>query len=520
MDGFRANTNAAAEPPKGASLVAPTASASSSLSSNVGNSGGADAEYSTKRSLEDSQSPKKSSSEKVDKLVPARAASSDASAADRPAAAAEEDADGTGTNQHHPIAEFLYQLIKMLEDDNSEIIEWADGRIKVHHPQRLEAEVLSRYFRHSKFASFQRQLNYFGFRKIAGKGKMSPCSYVNDAATSDIRSLLTIKRKTNGSAARKAAMNRAMAAGANMNMQMNLGALGAMGQMGQVPGVPGGMMLSESMLRLQLLQQQQQQQQFAPDQNALNALFQNAQKRQSLDTLARLNMNQGLQNAQAQAALAQLQGFAAAGGAQGQASMQATAALGGAQNPATAAMGAMNPASNAVNQMPATAAMNAFGKDGGIGESNPTLDSFVNEQQQLSSNNKKQAPTVGSMPGRVTNQSFLNARLPSSNTLFPDSASTASLTHLMAGNLGSQNRLSSMASLNGYMSREPSMVDLLIAQGGAAAAAANGQYPGMQGMMPQQLALAGLVPPGLLANAARAPQGAPKSPGFANGQQQ
>jgi HSF-type DNA-binding len=114
--------------------------------------------------------------------------------------------------QHHPIAEFLYQLTKLLTDDNSEIIEWADGRIKVHHPERLEGEVLHKYFRHSKFASFQRQLNYFGFRKIAGKGKMSPCSYVNEAATSDIRSLLLIKRKTNGTAARKAAMHQRAAA--------------------------------------------------------------------------------------------------------------------------------------------------------------------------------------------------------------------------------------------------------------------------------------------------------------------
>jgi hypothetical protein len=64
--------------------------------------------------------------------------------------------------QHHPIAEFLYQLTKMLTDDNTEVIEWADGRIKVHSPERLENEVLHKYFRHSKFASFQRQLNYFG----------------------------------------------------------------------------------------------------------------------------------------------------------------------------------------------------------------------------------------------------------------------------------------------------------------------------------------------------------------------
>merc|ERR1712232_1400995 len=77
-----------------------------------------------------------------------------------------------------------------------EVIEWANGKIEVHNPHRLASEVLQKYFRHSKFASFQRQLNYFGFRKLAGKGKMAPCSYVNEAATQDIGSLLLIKRKT------------------------------------------------------------------------------------------------------------------------------------------------------------------------------------------------------------------------------------------------------------------------------------------------------------------------------------
>ena len=62
---------------------------------------------------------------------------------------------------------------------------------------QLASTVLHRYFRHSKYASFQRQLNYFGFRKIAGKGKMSPCSYVNADVTADLSSLLKIKRKTN-----------------------------------------------------------------------------------------------------------------------------------------------------------------------------------------------------------------------------------------------------------------------------------------------------------------------------------
>ena len=101
-----------------------------------------------------------------------------------------------GGSHHNTVAEFLYQLTKILTDDNKEIIEWSNGRIEVHDPPRLAKEVLHRYFRHSKYASFQRQLNYFGFRKLAGKGKMSPCSYVNDEVTDDLRSLLIIKVQT------------------------------------------------------------------------------------------------------------------------------------------------------------------------------------------------------------------------------------------------------------------------------------------------------------------------------------
>ena len=70
------------------------------------------------------------------------------------------------------------------------------GKIEVHNPHKLESDILNKYFRHSKYASFQRQLNYFGFRKLAGKGKMAPCSYVNENATADLRSLLRMKRKT------------------------------------------------------------------------------------------------------------------------------------------------------------------------------------------------------------------------------------------------------------------------------------------------------------------------------------
>lgn len=91
------------------------------------------------------------------------------------------------------VPEFLYQLTKMLTDEHRDIIEWSNAKIEVHNPHRLESEVLNKYFRHSKYASFQRQLNYFGFRKLAGKGKMAPCSYINENATTDLRSLLRMK---------------------------------------------------------------------------------------------------------------------------------------------------------------------------------------------------------------------------------------------------------------------------------------------------------------------------------------
>lgn len=109
-----------------------------------------------------------------------------------------------------PVSDFLYQLIKMLAENKfSEIIEWKDAQIYVHDPPRLAKEVLHKYFRHSNFSSFQRQLNYFGFRKKAGKSKMSPCRYTNENTTSDLQSLFLIKRKnktsstTSGSTAQK-----------------------------------------------------------------------------------------------------------------------------------------------------------------------------------------------------------------------------------------------------------------------------------------------------------------------------
>jgi len=72
--------------------------------------------------------------------------------------------DGVGSNNPmmlqmggaplHPVAEFLFQLTKMLTENNNEFIEWRNASIFVHDPPGLEREILPKYFRHSNYSSF------------------------------------------------------------------------------------------------------------------------------------------------------------------------------------------------------------------------------------------------------------------------------------------------------------------------------------------------------------------------------
>jgi hypothetical protein len=120
---------------------------------------------------------------------------------------------GEGVTQ--PVPEFLCHLFSMLRDPSySDMISWSVpshnepdlmgggicgiGKIIVYKPDALQESVLGRYYRHSKYASFQRQLNYFGFKKrLHGgkKGKLSPCSYIHESLTDDLGSLFTLKRR-------------------------------------------------------------------------------------------------------------------------------------------------------------------------------------------------------------------------------------------------------------------------------------------------------------------------------------
>lgn len=370
-------------------------------------------------------------------------------------------------SQHHPVAEFLYQLTKMLTDDNSEIIEWVDGRIKVHHPERLEAEVLHKYFRHSKFASFQRQLNYFGFRKIAGKGKMSPCSYVNENATSDIRSLLLIKRKTNGSAARKAAMQQraALQLQGSLNPALGTGLPGLAGAPGMHGMAPGGfglnhLQMQQNPLSQLLVQQTQQQRNSWNDLQQLGAIKPNMPSIEQLQAqLATLSKQQAQGGASAALNAAALS-MATNGGAINLAQLQGNNGV----NPATAALNA------AASQQPAgaaTAAMNAA-NSAPAGQQTSLFDSATNLKSLLGNDQANgQNMQQGQGQNMVNGQNPLLNRLPSTNNMFPGNISSASLGGLLA----SSNRLSSLLSLNSFLSRDPSLADLAMMPNGAPFAA-------------------------------------------------
>ena len=72
------------------------------------------------------------------------------------------------------------------------------GKVAVHKKEELQESVLGRYFDHSNYASFQRQLNKFGFKKRlhgGAKKKLSPCSYVNKSLTDEMMSIYTLNKR-------------------------------------------------------------------------------------------------------------------------------------------------------------------------------------------------------------------------------------------------------------------------------------------------------------------------------------
>lgn len=66
-----------------------------------------------------------------------------------------------------PFAKALYRMIK----EHPDVISWdaSTGSIVIPDPKALERTLLE-YFRHGRYASFQRQLNNFGYRRVGSPG--------------------------------------------------------------------------------------------------------------------------------------------------------------------------------------------------------------------------------------------------------------------------------------------------------------------------------------------------------------
>ncbi|GLE02412.1 hypothetical protein PINS_up011250 [Pythium insidiosum] len=76
------------------------------------------------------------------------------------------------------VPKFLRCLYDILHNEDQSILSWSkDGtHFQIYDIKRLEIEVLPKYFKHGKFASFQRQLNNFGFRKWT-KTQSNVCTF-------------------------------------------------------------------------------------------------------------------------------------------------------------------------------------------------------------------------------------------------------------------------------------------------------------------------------------------------------
>ncbi|KAF0720700.1 Aste57867_125 [Aphanomyces stellatus] len=65
------------------------------------------------------------------------------------------------------VPKFLRFLYEILEKEDKSIICWSHKgtAFQIRKPDALSKGILPRYFKHNKVSSFQRQLNYFGFKK-------------------------------------------------------------------------------------------------------------------------------------------------------------------------------------------------------------------------------------------------------------------------------------------------------------------------------------------------------------------
>lgn len=99
------------------------------------------------------------------------------------------------------VPKFLRFLYDILQKEDKNIICWSHKgtAFQVRRPDALANTILPRYFKHNKVSSFQRQLNYFGFKKWT-KTQTQVCTFSHPHfLRSDPDKIRFIKRKERGS---------------------------------------------------------------------------------------------------------------------------------------------------------------------------------------------------------------------------------------------------------------------------------------------------------------------------------
>lgn len=105
------------------------------------------------------------------------------------------------------VAPFLLHLHQMLRREDPKIIRWAEDGMafQILDKEAMTSQILPKYFKNKNFSSFQRQLNYFGFRKWSKARAQFP-TYSREHFTRDNYSEMSlVKRQSKKSRKRKAA---------------------------------------------------------------------------------------------------------------------------------------------------------------------------------------------------------------------------------------------------------------------------------------------------------------------------